>query len=54
MMNLVVMCDNATLSEVDVRQVIAMAEAQGLVPPGVLNYSSATQLCEDLMKSPEF
>ena len=53
-MELIVMCDNATLSEVDVSEVIAQAEARGLVVPGELTYTNATQLCEDLMLSPEF
>ena len=53
-MGLIVMCDNATLSEVDVSEVIAQAEARGLVVPGELTYTNATQLCEDLMLSPEF
>ena len=41
-LELIAMCDNATLSEVDIKDVIAQAEAQGLVAPGQLNYTNAT------------
>lgn len=53
-LDLVMMCDNATLSEVNVTDIISQAEQEGYIAPGEFNYTNATELCNDLTNSAEF